>query len=508
MAQQRLECIFTYSFSRTRVTPVVANAIKRRQQRDDRRGLVVLVDDDVLLCDLQKQWLEAAGFEVEAFYDGESCLKGLTEILPDAVCTDLSLPGIDGIETLERIKTHHPRMPVLLLTANSGVEAAVKAMKCGAYDYLVKPVERVKFITEVTNAVEKSQMSIRLAQLEREAEGREYPGIIGQSQTMKELFRRLDRIAASDITLMIHGETGTGKELVAKAIHSQSSRSYQPFIALSCAAIPESLQESELFGHEKGAFTGATNRRLGCFERANLGTLFLDEIGELSASLQAKLLRVLQERTFQRVGGSTEVHSDFRLIVATHRDLAAEVEQGTFREDLFFRIVVMDLEVPPLRDRTEDISRLAAHFLAQATTQSSDGVPEVSQDTTAALMAYDWPGNVRELQNAIERALVECEGKMIEPQHLPTRVRGEGQPAVMRRTNHTRLDQGGTVSDTQSNSIVVTSPETPRRLEDMERDAIAAALARNNGNVSKVVRELGIGRTTLYRKLKKYDLQQ
>ncbi len=485
----------------------MAQAVKRSKPGDNSRGLVALVDDDVLLCDLLKRWLEGDGFEVAVFHDGESCLTALTEILPDAVCTDLSLPGIDGLQTLERIKAHHPRMPVLLMTAHSGVESAVQAMKSGAYDYLVKPVERTKFVTEVTNAVERSQMSIRLAQLEREVEGREYPGIIGQSRPMNELFRRLDRIAASDITVLINGESGTGKELVARAIHNQSSRSYQPFVALSCAAIPESLQESELFGHERGAFTGATSRRQGCFERANRGTLFLDEIGELSASLQAKLLRVLQERTFHRVGGSAEIHSDFRLVVATHRDLAAQVEDGGFREDLYFRIAVMDLEVPPLRDRTDDIPRLVAHFLAQAKTKSTDSLPEMSPDTTAVLMAYDWPGNVRELQNAMERALVECEGKTVQPRHLPARVRGKGRRSAEAVPGPGESGGVGTPPAPRADSVTGRSPEAPRTLEDLERDAIVAALTRCNGNISQVVRELGIGRTTLYRKIKKYDLK-
>jgi DNA-binding NtrC family response regulator len=465
-----------------------------------------LVDDDVLLCDLLQRWLEGEGFEVAVFHDGESCLTALTGILPDVVCTDLSLPGIDGLETLERIKAHHPRMPVLVMTAHSGVESAVHAMKSGAYDYLVKPVERTKFVTEITNAVERSQMSIRLTQLEREAEGRAYPGIVGQSRPMRELFRRLDRVAASDITVMIHGESGTGKELVARAIHGQSSRSYQPFVAVSCAAIPESLQESELFGHEKGAFTGATSRRQGCFERANRGTLFLDEIAELSASLQAKLLRVLQERAFQRVGGSTEIHSDFRLIVATHRDLAAEVRNGKFREDLYFRIVVMDVAVPPLRDRADDIPELVAHFLAQARGKPGEQTPEVSPDTMAALMAYDWPGNVRELQNAIERAMVECDGKTIHPHHLPANLRGRGQQVGVAPSQHTEPTSAAVRPDLQAEPAAAFD-EPAKTMDEIEREAIAAALARSNGNISKVVRELGIGRTTLYRKIKKYGLR-
>jgi DNA-binding NtrC family response regulator len=241
----------------------------------DTKGLVLLVDDDVLLGELQQRWLESEGFEVRIAHDGEGCLAALATSLPDAVCLDLVMPGIDGFETLDRIKARHPLLPVIVMTAQTGTEFAVRAMKAGAYDYLVKPVDRAKFVAEVTHAVERSRMSVRLAQLEREAEGRGYPGIVGQSRSIRELFRRLDRVSASDITVLILGESGTGKELVARAIHGQGSRREGPFIALSCAAIPESLQESELFGHEKGAFTGATARRAGCFERADGGTLFL-----------------------------------------------------------------------------------------------------------------------------------------------------------------------------------------------------------------------------------------
>jgi DNA-binding NtrC family response regulator len=467
------------------------------------------VDDDVLLSELQQRWLDAEGFEVRIAPDGEACLEALTTSLPDAVCLDLVMPGIDGFETLERIKSRHALLPVIVMTAQTGAEFAVRAMKAGAYDYLVKPVDQAKFVAEVTHAVERSRMSLRLAQLEREAEGRGYPGIVGQSPRIRELFRRLDRVSASDITVLIQGESGTGKELVARAIHAQGSRREGPFVALSCAAIPESLQESELFGHEKGAFTGATARRAGCFERADGGTLFLDEIGELSASLQAKLLRVLQERTFLRVGGSTEVRSDFRLIVATHRDLGTEVQAGTFREDLFFRIAVMDLDVPPLRERRDDIPLLAAHFLAQAAANHSKRL-SIAPDVIERLTSYTWPGNVRELQNAIERAAVEADGRAIRMRDLPKRVREGGavRPAAANASPGEtaaallELPPAGTVSGDSSAAL-----RPPQTLEEIERDAIAAALERHGGNVAQVVRELGLGRTTLYRKIKKYGLR-
>ena len=475
----------------------------------DTKGLVLLVDDDVLLGELQQRWLESEGFEVRIAHDGEGCLTALATSLPDTVCLDLVMPGIDGFETLDRIKAHHPLLPVIVMTAQTGAEFAVRAMKAGAYDYLVKPVDQAKFVAEVTHAVERSQMSVRLAQLEREAEGRGYPGIIGQSRPIRELFRRLDRVSASDITVLIHGESGTGKELVAKAIHAQGSRREGPFIPLSCAAIPESLQESELFGHEKGAFTGATARRAGCFERADSGTLFLDEIGELSASLQAKLLRVLQERTFLRVGGSAEVRSDFRLVVATHRDLTREVQAGTFREDLYFRVAVMDLEVPPLRARRDDIPLLAGHFLKLAAGNRSKAL-SIAPETMGRLASYAWPGTVRELQNAIERAAVEADGRAIRIRDLPKRVREDGTgstpaPDTGHGANTASLPEAPPAASARTEPSA--APGRPRSLEEIERDAIAEALERHDGNVAQVVRELGIGRTTLYRKIKKYELR-
>ncbi len=468
-------------------------------------GLILLVDDDPLLCELHQRWLEPAGFTTRVFHDGASCLAALTEVLPDAVCLDLVLPGLSGLETLRRIKAHHPNLPVVVMTAHAEVETAVQAIKLGAYDYLEKPVDRTKFVTELQNTVERNRMTLRLAQLEREVDGRGYPGIIGESPALKNLFRQLDRVAPSDITVLIQGESGTGKELVARALHLQSTRSANAFVPLSCAAVPESLQESELFGHEKGAFTGATSRRLGVFERAHGGTVLLDEIGELTGALQAKLLRVLQERSFQRVGGAGEVSSDFRLIAATHRDLAEEVRRGRFREDLYFRVAVIELDVPPLRERRSDIPILATHFLRQFTRKKGSPKLDLSRESLDLLAAYSWPGNVRELQNAIERAVVVAQGRTVRPTDFPSRLRsGE--------TTGTRSAPAGFDRDTSPESSATDSESQPAQppvqtLDEIERDAIIAALARHNGNISQVVRELGIGRTTLYRKLKRYNIR-
>ncbi len=449
-------------------------------------GLVFVVDDDVSIRLLVQLALEQAGHRVEVFGDGESCLEGLSRALPDAVCLDLGLPGAGGLATLERIKAHHPALPVVILTATSSVDTVVAAMRGGAYDYLTKPIDTPKLRTTMRNAVESHRMSMRLAQLEREAEGRGYPGIVGESAVMRELFRRMDRAAQGDVTVLIQGESGTGKELVARAIHEHGGRRGGPFVAINCAAIPEGLLESELFGHEKGAFTGAVGKRIGCFEQADGGTLFLDEVGELSQPLQAKLLRVLQYRTFQRVGGTTEVRSDFRLLAATHRDLAADVREGRFREDLFYRLAVFEIPVPPLRARREDVPLLARSFLAVLASRRGGRDVALSRASLDVLLAYPWPGNVRELQNALEQAAFLSTGPEIEPQDLPVRLR----PAAALAPEPSRIAEGGLT------------------LRDMEKRAIEEALVRHDGNMTRAAKALGMGRATLYRKAKEFDLSK
>jgi DNA-binding NtrC family response regulator len=317
-------------------------------------------------------------------------------------------------------------------------------------------------------------------------EGRGYPGIAGNSPAMKAVFRQLDRLAVTDVSVVIHGESGTGKELIARALHQSSSRSKGPFIAVNSAAIPENLLESELFGHEKGAFTGAATRRAGRFEEANHGTIFLDEIGELSANVQAKLLRVLQERSFQRLGGSAMIRSDFRLITATHRNLADDVRAGRFREDLFFRLAVFELELPPLRRRKEDIPVLAQVFIRQHRDTINPRVTGMTPAALGVLLAHDWPGNVRELQNVIQRAMVVANGSEIDAVDLPDRLRSAPEAVAVMQTE-TAAD-GGT-------------------LEDASKRLLVAALQKHEGNASAAMRELNIGRTRFYRMLRKFDLE-
>jgi DNA-binding NtrC family response regulator len=459
-------------------------------ERSDRQSRVIVTEDDETIRLFHQRWLEDDGYRVIAVDSGEACLQALDELIPDAVLLDLSLPGLGGIEVLDRVRSSHRLLPVIITTSNTSVETVVAAMQRGAYDYLTKPVDRTKLLTTLRNAVDRHRMSVRLAQLERDAAGGGFPGIVGTSAAMKELFQRIERVAATDVTVLIHGESGTGKELVARAIHEHSGRAAGPFVALNCAAIPETLQEDELFGHEKGAFTGATGQRPGKFELAHRGTLFLDEIGELSAGLQAKLLRVIQERSFQRVGGTTEVRSSFRLLGATNRNLHEEVVAGRFREDLYFRIAVFEIELPPLRARSEDIPSLTHKLLKDFSAATGDRVLEISAEALERLATYDWPGNVRELQNAVQRAAIECSGGVIRPQDLPARVRGSAPVEPQR-------DDGPELA-THASEVLT--------LEEIERRAIRSALQRTEGNLSRAGRDLGIGRTTLYRKLKKYGL--
>jgi two-component system NtrC family response regulator len=452
----------------------------------DTECLIFLVDDDPRLTALVERWLIKAGYEVNVLPDGESCLEALTEELPSAVCLDLGLPGLSGMQTLEQIRARNPFLPVLVLTGDGAVDSVVRAMKLGAYDYLTKPIDETKLLTTLKNATEHHRLSIRVSQLEREAEGRGYPGIVGVSPAMRKIFRQLDRLAVSDITILIHGESGTGKELIARAVHEASGRKQGPFVPVNSAAIPESLMESELFGHERGAFTGASNRRIGRFEEANHGSLFLDEIGELSASVQAKLLRVLQERSFQRLGGSATLSSDFRLVSATHRNLAEDVKAGRFREDLYFRLAVFELEIPPLRERKEDIPLLAELFVLQHAGSLGSTADVISAGAMQALCEYAWPGNVRELQNVIQRALVVAEGQQVVEKDLPERLLGQNTSLAS-----PSLEPTGAV-DT---------------LEDASRKLLVNALTKHAGNASAAMRELNVGRTRFYRMLKKFGLE-
>jgi DNA-binding NtrC family response regulator len=481
---------------------------RERASRSFDGGLVLVADDDAEVRSLLGRWLRRAGYDVELFPDGAKCLSALSRTLPDAICLDLDMPELSGLDTLEKVRSLHRFLPVVILTGDASIDSAVAAMRLGAFDYLTKPISHADLVTRVRNAVERNRLSVRVTELEREASGQGYSDLVGSSEAMKRLFRHLDRLSTSDITVLIHGESGTGKELVARAVHSSSGRAGGPFVALNCAAIPETLQESELFGHERGAFTGASRSRPGRFEQADGGTLFLDEVAELSLPLQAKLLRVLQEKSFHRLGGAHEVFSDFRLIAATHQKLEAEVAAGRFREDLFFRIAVFELPIPALRERTQDIPALIQRFLDELQVTETT----VDPDAMEQLCAYPWPGNVRELRNVIETAILMSSGGRITGTGLPERLLRRVEAGVAPNAADAGEGHGSANlpvrTDAESKSREGNSgPQVPlMRLDELERLAIVRALA-EKGNLSQVARVLGISRNTLYRKLDKYGLR-
>ena len=447
---------------------------------------ILVVDDDKNICKMIEINLrKEKEYEVETATSGEACLKMIREHAPDLVLLDIQMPGIDGIETLKRIRDEDPRIPVVMMSAHGTIEKAVSSMKLGAYDFITKPFASDRLLTTVQNAITMSSLRQEIDTLRLELKDKyQFGNIIGQSGVMQEVFRALEKVVDSNVTVLIQGESGTGKELIARAIHYHSKgRSHKPFVAVNCSALPESLLESELFGHERGSFTGATGRRIGKFEVANGGTIFLDEIGLMTQATQAKVLRVLQEREFERVGGNELVKVDVRFISATNRDLEEAVKNGEFREDLYYRISVFPIKLPPLRERREDIPLLAAHFLDKYSKQENKGVEGIAPDALELLMAYNWPGNVRELENAIERAVVLANTKEVTPKDLPNSVRSIGEKKIYETDN------------TLSSWI-----------EKLEEEALRQALLECEGNISQTAKKLGIGRATIYRKAKKYGL--
>ncbi|MEQ9400250.1 MAG: sigma-54 dependent transcriptional regulator [Longimicrobiales bacterium] len=459
----------------------------------------VVVDDDPTQRLLLSGFLTAAGYRVTTFADAESCEASLSTLLPDVFLLDIQLPGASGLTLLDQCRSAHPDVPAVMLTSKEDADTIMEAMARGAFEYLLKPTDRQRLLTTVGNAVERGRTSRRLAELESNtgAGGAGF-GIIGASGVMQRLFATMHRVAGTDVSVLVRGESGTGKELVARALHGMGVRAHGPFVAVNCAAVPEGLQESEFFGHERGAFTGAGARRVGRFEQADGGTLFLDEGGELSQAAQARLLRVLQERSFYRLGGDDEVTSDFRLIVATHRDLRAQVGAGTFREDLFYRVAVFEIEVPPLRDRGNDVILLAGHFAARLGTRIRGEPCLLTPEASAVLRAHWWPGNVRELQNVVQRALVAASGREIGVADLPRELRTGASPEPDGGARG-EVRVGG--QDPAAEDAAWVDLTQGMTLREIEQRAIRAALARNGGNRSQAARALGIARATLYRKL-------
>ena len=434
--------------------------------------------------------LRSWGFAVEEATDGDEAVERVRERAFDAVLSDVRMARMDGIHALKAMLEYNPALPVVLMTAYSSVETAVDALRIGAYDYLVKPLDFDLLRETLEQCIERSQHSVENRELRRQlTEAASSQEIIGRSDALKRMLGFIETVAPTEATVLITGESGTGKELVARALHTASARADKPLVTVNCAALTETLLESELFGHEKGAFTGADRRREGRFVQANGGTLFLDEIGEMPLQLQAKLLRALQQGEIQRVGSDIPITVDVRVIAATNRNLLREAQEKRFREDLFFRLNVISIEVPALRQRGDDIPVLAAYFLQRFAERNRKSIKGFSPQALDSLRRYRWPGNVRELENAVERAVILCCGDLVTPAELPDTVAHAPEPEEAPETQDAISLAG-------------------MALEDVERLAIEDTMRQTGDNKSEAARRLGITRATLHNKLRKYGLEQ
>jgi len=452
---------------------------------------ILVVDDEENMVHFLTKLLRAEGFEVEGAGTGEAALERLRAGPFELVLTDLKLPDTDGIEILRVARELHPETVVILITAYGTIESAIEAMRAGAYDYVTKPFRATEILQVVGKALERVRLRREVSQLRQAVEERfGFASLVGKSPKMQEVYTHIGKVAAARGTVLIQGESGTGKELAAKAIHFNGPRKSGPFVVIDCGAIPETLQESELFGHEKGAFTGAIATKKGLFEEAHGGTLFLDEVAELAPALQTKLLRALQDGEIRRVGGTKTLHVDARVIAATNRNLAAEVREGAFREDLFFRLNVFPIFLPPLRERQEDIPLLVDHFLDRLAQDGGNPLKRLSPEVLRAMMAYPWPGNVRELEHAIERAALLSEGEEIAPRDLPPEI----------------LAPGDQLTVVLPDSAVSFKETMGRIIRDAEVKLIHRALAQSGNSRTEAARILGISRRALLYKLKEYNL--
>lgn len=441
---------------------------------------ILIVDDELSVRTSLKEWFLEEGFTVETAESGEDALNKMHTGPYDLILLDIKMPGMDGITLQKKIKEIDEDAIIIIMTAYASVDTAVEALKLGAFDYVTKPFDPDDLSQLIRNALKQKELTSENVQLkEKISELSGVDDIIGQSEEMKRVFEMVDTVAETDSTVLIRGESGTGKELIARAIHSRSKRRYFPIVAVNCGAIPETLLESELFGHEKGAFTGAQYRRKGKLELANGGTLFLDEIGDISFKMQIDLLRVLEGKRFTRLGGSEEISVDFRLICATNKNLEKLVEEEKFRDDLYYRINVFSIFLPPLRKRKSDIIMLANHFIQKYARSMGKPKKSIASNVQEMMLEYSWPGNVRELENAIERAMVIGKGPEITIEDLPLHI------------NTTEKSNSGKV-----------------KLSDLEKDHILRMLEETGGNVTKAANLLGIDRVTLYNKMKKYGVKR
>jgi DNA-binding NtrC family response regulator len=448
---------------------------------------VLVIEDKDSMREMLSKTLEAEGYEVETATDGESGVERAREKKYDVVLADLKLPNMSGIEVLSSLKEIDQDAAVILMTAYGTIETAVEAMREGAFDFLTKPFDTDHLSVLIKRAMENRRLVAENVLL-REELGHHmgFAEIIGKCEKMQQISRLIQKVAPSDTTALLLGESGTGKELFARAIHSLSNRNKGPYVAINCAAIPRELLENELFGSERGAYTGSVARKMGKFEIAESGTIFLDEVGDLDIALQAKLLRVLQDRTFERLGGTKTITVDVRVIAASNSDLKKAVEKGQFREDLFYRLSVFPITIPPLRERQEDIPDLAEYFVNRYCAEMKKAKKRISKEAMALLDKYHWPGNVRELENTVERAIILCEGKKILPEHLAIRI---PSPHEIRLREGAGLKEVGQYAQAEA-----------------ERALILRVLGQVRGNKRKAAQALKIDYTTLFEKIKKYEI--
>lgn len=446
---------------------------------DTKKARILIVDDEAVVRDSLSDWFRDEGYEVDTAESAKVALEKLAHAMWDIFLLDIRMPGIDGLELQRKLKEAQPDATVIIMTAYASVESAVEAMKQGAYDYIIKPFNPDDLEQTIRKAVERKQLVSENQKLRTKIDELNLlHEIVGTSAATHRLLEQVAMVSASDTTVLIRGESGTGKELIARAIHANSGRRYMPIVVVNCGALAEGVLESELFGHEKGAFTGAQYRRKGKFEMADGGTLFLDEIGDIGLKTQVDLLRVLEERKIFRVGGNVEIPVNFRLIAATNQNLESMIGEGKFREDLYYRINVFSIAIPPLRERRQDISLLADHFLKKFARSMNRPVIKMSPEAAAVLETYEWPGNIRELQNAIERAVLVCKSARVEPEDLPLTVHeAEGGPAG-------------------------------RSLAEIERLHIKRTLEDTGWNIYRAARLLEIDRVTLYNRIKKYGFKR
>jgi DNA-binding NtrC family response regulator len=439
---------------------------------------ILVVDNEERMCKIIKAALEMENHTIDMAFSGSSAIELLNGHTPyDIIITDLKMQGVDGIQVLKKAKAHSSAPEVILITAFASQQTAVEAMRAGAFDYLIKPFEMEELSLRINRIISQKEIIAENLQLKEELNSQKVSNIVGKSIKMREVYRLINKVAERDATVLILGESGTGKELVAEAIHAQSKRTKQRFIAVNCAAVPETLLESELFGHEKGAFTGATERKIGIFEMAHKGTLFLDEIGDVSLGIQAKLLRVLQNKEIIRVGGREKIKVDARVLTATNRNLETMIEEGTFRSDLYYRINIFPLPLPPLRERKEDIPELIEYFLGRL------GEKGITAQAKMMLMEYNWPGNIRELLNILERAAIVAE-TTIDVEHLPA-------------IESNLLVKKGTFE----------IPEEGLNLDDVEKNLIIDALKKSKGNKTKAADLLGLTRRRLYSMMERFGIK-